>query len=45
MHRAQANGNNIKADMAQFIVPLQIGKYRFLLPVFTSAGPLVLELR
>jgi len=30
------NGKNIKIERAQFIVPLQIGKDRFLIPVFTD---------
>ena len=30
------NGKNIKIERAQFIVPLQIGKDRFLIPIFTE---------
>jgi len=44
------NSDNINIKRAQFIVPLQIEKYRFPLPVFTKtalikiggAGPIVM---
>jgi len=45
MHRAHGNENNIKTERAQFIIPLQIGKYRIPLAVFTRVVPPVFKLR
>jgi len=45
MHLAQGKRNNIKIERAQFIIPQQIGKYRFPFLVFGSTCMCVLELK